>query len=207
MGGYGSGWHRGKKSTVEESLVLTMKHLKASLEKGAGRWGSLSWSRNGEPFASISYTTEDLEGDLAVRLKYSRGEGETKKSEDYLVQVVSTSPNYGGRRWWFICPLVVDGAPCRRRAAKLYLPNGGRFFGCRTCYHLSYTSAQEAHKMDHLFLDLAARMGPGWTPQAVKASLKETHTKRDLRLMEAVFHADATYKRLVKRLPKGRPEK
>jgi hypothetical protein len=25
---------------------------------------------------------------------------------DYKVRLVTTKPNYGGRRWWFICPLV-----------------------------------------------------------------------------------------------------
>jgi hypothetical protein len=24
----------------------------------------------------------------------------------YKVQLVTTKPNYGGRRWWFICPIV-----------------------------------------------------------------------------------------------------
>jgi hypothetical protein len=44
---------------------------------------------------------------------------------DYKVRLVTTKPNYGGRRWWFICPLV------RRphAAAKLDLPSGGKYFG------------------------------------------------------------------------------
>ena len=35
---------------------------------------------------------------------------------------------------------------CRRskvRVAKLYLPPGGLYFGCRQCYRLTYRSAQE----------------------------------------------------------------
>ena len=206
MGGYGSGWHRGRKTKVEESLVLTTKPLVSSLEKGAGRWGSLSWSRGGEPFASISYTTEDQDGDLVIRLMYSKGSGEEKKSEAYPVKVVSTVPTYGGRRWWFICPLTVDGVPCKRRASKLYLPPGGRLFGCRHCHRLSYESAQEAHKFDGVFKTLAADMGPGWTPQAVKASLKETHTKRDLKLMEAVLRSNQVIERLERRITRRSPK-
>ena len=38
---------------------------------------------------------------------------------DCIVRLVSTRPNYGGHRWWFVCPLM------GRRAAKLYLPPGG----------------------------------------------------------------------------------
>jgi len=47
-------------------------------------------------------------------------------------------------RWWFICPLIVNGRPCRRRVAKLY--GNGRYFGCRTCKGLVYRSSQEAHQ-------------------------------------------------------------
>jgi hypothetical protein len=38
------------------------------------------------------------------------------------IQMEATTPNYGGRRWWFRCALT------RKRAAKLYLfPNNLRF--------------------------------------------------------------------------------
>ena len=40
---------------------------------------------------------------------------------------------------WFVCPLV----GCGRRVGKLYLPPGGRYYGCRHCYRLTYESAQE----------------------------------------------------------------
>jgi hypothetical protein len=35
---------------------------------------------------------------------------------------------------------------------KLYLPPGGKFFGCRQCYDLTYESCQRSHKYDR-FLD------------------------------------------------------
>jgi hypothetical protein len=48
-----------------------------------------------------------------LRLHYRRN-GE---AVDYKVRLVTTKPNYGGRRWWFICPLVRrDGGPPRRVA-------------------------------------------------------------------------------------------
>ena len=55
---------------------------------------------------------------------------------DCMVRLVSTRPNYGGRRLWFVCPLA------RRRAAKLYLPPGGRLFGSREAYGLTYAFCQ-----------------------------------------------------------------
>jgi hypothetical protein len=51
-------------------------------------------------------------------------------------------------RWWFICPLVVNDRPCRRRVAKLY--GAGKYFGCRTCKGLAYESSQEAHRSERV---------------------------------------------------------
>ena len=67
-------------------------------------------------------------------------------------------------------PLVVpvsDGGqrrPCGRRVQKLYLPPGGRQFGCRDCYDLGY----ETRKLDAKRKPCALA-GPGstsLTPQA-----------------------------------------
>jgi hypothetical protein len=55
--------------------------------------------------------------------------------------------------------LVVGGVPCGRRAGKLYLPPGGRYFGCRLCHGLTYTSCQESHKYDAAFRRLARDTG------------------------------------------------
>jgi hypothetical protein len=40
----------------------------------------------------------------------------------------------------------LEGRPCNRRAGKLYLPPGGRYFGCRQCYRLTYISCQTHDK-------------------------------------------------------------
>jgi hypothetical protein len=45
-------------------------------------------------------------------------------------------------RWWFVCPLIVNGDPCERWVGKLYLAPGYRYFSCRYCYRLTYTSAR-----------------------------------------------------------------
>ena len=64
---------------------------------------------------------------------------------------MTTRPNYGGRRWWFLCPLV------RRRAAKLYLPPGGRLFGSREAYGLTYAFCQASGSP--LIASIAADVG------------------------------------------------
>jgi hypothetical protein len=58
-----------------------------------------------------------------------------------------------------IFPLIVNGRSCGRRVGKRYLPPGARYFGCRRCHDLTYTSCQESHRYDRLFKSLAADTG------------------------------------------------
>ena len=147
LGGYGSGWQGSKKATVEGSLVLTASALvrKKALVPGAQTAGSWGWTYEGEdgPHATVLYEADLRDTDNAwLRLHY-RADGE---AVDYKVRLVTTKPNYGGHRWWFICPIVRhDGGP-PRRVAKLYLPSGSKYFGSREAYALTYASCQESGK-------------------------------------------------------------
>jgi hypothetical protein len=107
-------------------------------------WSTLQWSRGGRVTSSIGCTITTRAGVGLVRLQYTttRPSGE-KIDNDYQVLTVPTIPYYGGRRWWWICPLTKNGRQCGRRVGKLYLPPGGLYFGCRQCYALTYESAQE----------------------------------------------------------------
>jgi hypothetical protein len=114
----------------------------------AGAWQSGVWTWTfGIGGSSISYEADTRNPERAtVRLAYSwRERGSPERHEDYHVRLTTTRPHFGGRRWWFVCPLVIDGRPCNRRAGKLYLPPDGRYFGCRRCYDLTYTSCQQSH--------------------------------------------------------------
>ncbi len=101
---------------MEGSLVLTAASLvwKRSLVAGARTSGSWGWISDGEdePHATIGYEAEFLDQDNAwLRLHYLRN-GEPV---DYRVRLVTSTPHYGGLRWWFICPLARnDGGPPRR---------------------------------------------------------------------------------------------
>jgi hypothetical protein len=58
------------------------------------------------------------ESDAWLRLHY-RADGEPL---DYRIRLVTTAPTYGGRRWWFICPLSrEDGGPPRRYLATRFI--------------------------------------------------------------------------------------
>ncbi len=95
-----------------------------------------------------------------IRLCYT-----TKRSGDavdYRMSLTTTPLPWGGERWWFVCPLVGGGKPCRRRCDKLYLPPGGRYFGCRRCHDLTYQSCRDSHQLDTWYADIGKRFGvPG----------------------------------------------
>ena len=137
MGGYGSGWQGPKRSTVEDSLVLSVSALRraGALVPGKRMGGLWGWRYEGEarPHAIVGYEANLTEPDEPwLRLRYDVNGGRV----ECMVRLVSTRPNYGGRRWWFLCPLV------GRRAAKLYLPPGAKLFGSREAYGLTYAFCQ-----------------------------------------------------------------
>jgi hypothetical protein len=160
MGGYGSGWRGPKKTTVEDCLVLSAaifirKKLLLPGRHAAGAW---SWTQAGQsrPHAEIGYESNLIDPvDAWVRLHYSvNGE-----AVDYRVRMETTRPNYGGLRWWFLCPLQRPDGGAPRRVDKLLLPPGGRYFGSRQSYDLTYTSCQESGKFRGLFTGIARDMG------------------------------------------------
>jgi hypothetical protein len=152
MGGRGSGsWSRwNKKATVDDGLSLDINQLVRLGILGDYSVGSLRWTNalTREETASIGFMLETLGDDsLKMRLFYTRtGRNGHKENLKYSIELQATEPHFGGRRYWFTCPLTANGWPCRRRVAKLYLPPDGKFFGCRHCYNLTYRSCQESDK-------------------------------------------------------------
>lgn len=177
MGGWGSGrWQsHTKKDTVEECRVLSIARWmqEGVLQPGSRRYGSWAWTNasTGEQVASIGYelNTTDMTAP-AVRLFYTLTRAQERL--DYAVPLRTTLPHFGGVLWWFLCPLSVSGRACRRRVAKLYLPLGGRYFGCRHCYDLTYDSCQESHKYSRVLAMVARSIGSDMTGEEVARLLK-----------------------------------
>jgi hypothetical protein len=138
-------WNR--KNRVDEARSIDILDLqrKEVFSKGSTWSWISSWSRKGEVVASISYRVEsDENGPSGLRFMYAITDNETgeKKDYNYIIAVVSTPCNYGGKRWWFICPLVANGRACQRGCRIIYLPPGAEYFGCRECHRLTYESRQ-----------------------------------------------------------------
>ncbi len=157
-------WTYSHRRTVEECRSVSVTYLRRNgFLDALCKSSQLTWSRNGEITASIGIESNFIDEDNPyVRLTYTSTNRATNKEKklDYKVLLTSTPCHFGGKRWWFICPLTVNGIPCRRRLGVLYL--GGDYFGCRHCHDLTYESVKENHRYDALF----RRMG--YNPKDVR---------------------------------------
>jgi hypothetical protein len=146
---------RPKKTTVEDcrSLDANRWMREGSLKAGVHHHGVCRWSNGatGEQTSSIGFEVCTLDPAAPwLRLHYHFTDSGV--NVDYRVGLSATRPRFGGLRWWFLCPLSREGRHCGRRMGKLYLPPGGRYFGCRHCYDLTYTSVQEHDKRVDAFI-------------------------------------------------------
>jgi hypothetical protein len=137
MGGYGSG-RPSTKTKAEDcrSLDVNRFHRKGCLRTGStGNW---VWSRNGEEIAKIGYRALDDTLILDYRISRYDSDWETVSQS---VHITKANCHYGGQRSYFICPATVNGRYCGRRVGKLFL--GGKYFVCRHCNNLAYSSQSE----------------------------------------------------------------
>ena len=140
MGGQGSGcWYRwDSKITTESQHQIDIRWLKKNGFLQPHNGGSLSWSIGDQQTGSIGYRVEINQIKLNYRHRPRGGEWE---DVEQTISFDQTPCNYGGYRTWFLCPR------CWRRVAVLY--GAGKYFLCRHCYGLSYSSQQES-KEDRL---------------------------------------------------------
>lgn len=135
------------KATAEQSNALSIFWLKkyGYLHSDySQRSGGITWTY-GANKSSIGFTVSKdnwgtPEEKTYLKLNYtntSRGTGE-RENMDYGVELATTPCNYGGKRYWFICPLSKDRQYCGRRVGVIY--SIGKWFGCRYCGEVAYNS-------------------------------------------------------------------
>jgi hypothetical protein len=181
MGGDGSGeWTRwNAKGAVECRRSLDVRIWQRGELLQAGNLFSWSFNENDSIMVQVELGQ--------VRLKYSlQPSGQEKQSVDELVRLSSTSCNYGGQRGWFVCP----SHSCGRRVAVLYL--GSKYFICRRCCGLAYTSQREDRKYRALRRLLKIRKRLGATgpvdsplPQKPKRMRQTTHARLKQKVEQA----------------------
>lgn len=133
MGGYGSGnWYRWDSKLTTESLHrIDIRWLKKKGCLWSGKFGFLSWSCCNQESGYIIFR---MKADrMVLNYRYRPHSGEWEKVEQ-TISFDRTPCNYGGHRTWFLCPR------CLKRVAVLY--GAGKYFFCRHCYSLTYSSQQ-----------------------------------------------------------------
>ena len=188
MGGQGSTrWlFHSNKILVEDCFKMTICTFKSDLKPGNS--GSLTWSQGGSVIGSISFQVMGDEKPTAILLLYTINNSRTSEKRDlnYHVPLQTTRTSWGSLRFWFTCPLSVNGLPCERRVGALYLPPGGRYFGCRYCYDLTYRSSQESKIWDGFYKQMAVMMRDRY-PGAVGADIQYLLEERG-KPPEGFFH-------------------
>ncbi len=134
MGGWGSGsWYRcDSKLTTESQLMIDIRWMKREGFLVPGASGCLSWTSRGKESGSVGFRCESDR--LILKYKNKHQDGEWENIEDRII-FTWTPCNFGGKRQWFRCP------SCQRRVAVVY---GGKYYRCRHCHNLTYSSQQES---------------------------------------------------------------
>lgn len=171
-------WYRWqKKDTVDDYLNLRAHHVLTNIAP-PDRPGAytLTWHRGEQEIGSIAVVI--LAGGQGARLVYNhRGQ----PVEPYVVRWVTTTPHFGGARYWWLCP------HCARRCAILY---GGHPFLCRQCRDLTYETAQKGgdrltvidNRLRAIRRRLGASTGAGWVDDPLPEKPPYMHLDTYLRL-------------------------
>ena len=134
MGGFGSGRYGGRPLTGQCLYLELGWMLKTGRAKdGAHIDNVLSWHCGGEESGSVRCSAR-MDQPECERLELSWRLISTGEQVRQTIDLDYTEPNYGGKRWWLVCPY--QGT----RANKLYLPSGGSKFASRQAYRLGYRS-------------------------------------------------------------------
>ena len=116
---------------------------------GSWHYGSIKWTyglSGNESSIGFTITTKTQDEEDHIRLQYTHTDkwsGE-KENLDYKIKLTTTPCNYGGVRYWFICPLSKNGQYCGRRVGVIY--SIGKWFGCRHCGEIAYVSQMRGGK-------------------------------------------------------------
>jgi len=137
MGGFGSG-RTSYKLRAEHCRSLDVNRMNRAGSLAPGSRGSWVWSRDGAEVGRIDYRAEPHRLHLVFRVRQYGGDWEAVTDH---VGITYVNCHYGSIRPYFLCPGMGNGRYCGRRVAKLYC--GGRYFLCRHCYNIGYTSQLE----------------------------------------------------------------
>lgn len=108
------------------------------------KFGGMEWKSGWDDSkSSVGFTVSTYDSGGYIQFRYTQTDQDEQKTEfDYKIPLTTTPCKYGGKRYWFLCPLVKSDNYCGRRIGVLY--KAGNYFGCRHCYDLTYSSQKES---------------------------------------------------------------
>lgn len=124
---------RKRAGLVEECLRIDAADLRRSAVFRHGDGGRLIWTLGPTEIATARYAFTSQSagaGELAIELQCGSERRRTR------LVLTTTTPNFGGVRFWFQCPR------CSRRARTLFVTEQELEPACRSCHGLQYRSAQ-----------------------------------------------------------------
>lgn len=146
------------------AYVLDVKSLAPLLRSGKCLIAKIS-SDKGEFSVTLAVDTSDPRDGFVELIHATRDLQERERTVIDHIRLVWTTPTYGGRRWWFLCPRTA----CR--TTKLLLPRGGWHFWSRQAYGLRYACQREG-RFDRLQRRAATLNrqagGEGWSTWAIR---------------------------------------
>jgi hypothetical protein len=129
-------------STNHLSVFFLKEHKYLPQEKsckyGGIKWTSGSWQNNINFIVATSGKEPETLENSYIELIYTTNARlqEEKLDMRYKIPLVTTSCNYGGKRYWFLCNLYKSRQYCGRRVGVIY--SISKWFGCRYCAEVAY---------------------------------------------------------------------
>jgi hypothetical protein len=138
---------------VEDSLTLDLAQLMrlGPMRDGLAGDGFLEWRQDGEAIGSARFRLDLTEAEAArLVLAFCVAVDGKRRTVSQSIRLAFTVPQFGGRRWWMLCPVTGERVRC------LYLPPGGDRFASREAWGLSYRM-ERLGQFDRPFEQLARR--------------------------------------------------
>jgi len=177
-------WYRWeKKDTVGGYLSLQAHKLACACDPERAGWLGWQWRIGDTKTATIHIEVAPKLGGVRLHYNYQK-----QPVTPYLVRWDVTTPRFGGRRYWWLCP------SCGRRCAAIY---GGPRFLCRVCHNLTYETAQSGdfqttidNRMIAIRRRLGAHTGPGWPFDPLPPKPRGMHCDTYGRLAREYYNLD-----------------
>ena len=184
------------------ALNFTPGTVKLWVPPRQSRGVSPVYTRDG---ARVSYINLRAEAGRVLLSYRFRLNGGGRTGVDEPVAIVRVPCRIGGSRAYFRCRGVVDNVSWGRRVAKPYM--AGRFFLCRHCNKLTYSSRNEGTWDRAVSRVEKLRLRPGGDPSPVSAlplrprgMWQRTYGPLLVRLLEAQGEADEAFMAELARL-------